>query len=232
MRTYDTGAIVPAPPPIEIQDEPPPAVVQAVSGTPAAPTAPSTPSAKAVRWVPDGLYDRALKSAGLLFAFLVAAALWRTDGFFTLTALSEFGIKLARIGMLQWSIPIAITGATLGLWPSRKQRSRVALAKQSWHDAVLAEKASAPKLEQTYLRYRNGLRLQIVFWLTVVAFNVATSLAGLLTWLAGRRLFNLFTMPTTGSWLLGVALVIALILAFVPEKLGRWAAIELREEWR
>jgi hypothetical protein len=231
VRTYDTGAIVPAPTPIEIQDDVPPPAVQTVSVMPPASVSPS-PSAKAVRWVPDGLYDRVLKTAGLMFAFLVAAALWRTDGFFTLTALSEFGIRLAGIGLLQWSIPVAITGATLGLWPSRKQRGRVAGAKQAWHDAVLAEKPSVLKLEQTYLRYRNGLRLQTVFWLVVVAFNVVTSLAGLLTWLAGRRLFNLFTMPTSGSWLLGVALVIALILAFVPEKLGRWAAIELREEWR
>ena len=228
MRTYDTGAVIAPQAPVYPPEEPspPPSLpVQSAAGA-----APSRP--KAIRWAPDGVYDRVLKSAGLVFALLVAAGLWRTDGFFTLTALNDFEINLARLGLFQWSIPVAVTGATLGLWPSQKQRSRVAIAKQSWQEALLAEKPSAAKLEQIYLRYRNGLRIQSVFWLAVVAFNVVTSLAGLLTWLAGRPLFNLFTMPTTGLWLFGASMVIALILAFLPEKLGRWAVIEFREEWR
>ena len=72
---------------------------------------------------------------------------------------------------------------------------------------------------------------QTALFLAVLAFDIGTSLFGLRDWAAGRVIPNVGTLPAAGWPLWAGALVVALICAFWPEKLGRWAAGELRRVW-
>jgi hypothetical protein len=72
---------------------------------------------------------------------------------------------------------------------------------------------------------------QTALFLGVLAFDVGTSLVGLFNWGAGRVIPNVGTLPA-GGWPLWLgAAIVALVCAFWPEKLGRWAAGELRKVW-
>ena len=70
-------------------------------------------------------------------------------------------------------------------------------------------------------------------WLGVLLFDVGSSWAGFTEWAGGRYvpLFAGFTMPAEGFPLHGLALVLGLVFAFLPEKIGRWAVSELRTLW-
>lgn len=81
---------------------------------------------------------------------------------------------------------------------------------------------------------RSSARLQFVFFISVLLFDIGTSFAGLIEWGAGRTfpLFEGITFPESGWRLRIIALVIALIFAFGPERLARWAGPELWQLWK
>jgi hypothetical protein len=76
--------------------------------------------------------------------------------------------------------------------------------------------------------------LQFLFFAGVGLFDIGTSFAGLTVWGAGRPipLFVGFTIPQAGWGLVGFALVVALVLAFIPERLIRWAGPDLLALWK
>lgn len=73
---------------------------------------------------------------------------------------------------------------------------------------------------------------QTALFLLVLAFDVGTSLIGLHNWAAGRTIPNVGTLPAAGWPLWAGALIVALVCAFWPEKLGRWSVSELIKAWR
>lgn len=75
---------------------------------------------------------------------------------------------------------------------------------------------------------------EILMFLTILAVDLGTSWRGFVEWGAGREipLFTGFVIPIAGWYLHGIALVIGMILAFAPEKIGRWALSELWRLWR
>lgn len=73
---------------------------------------------------------------------------------------------------------------------------------------------------------------QTALFLLILAFDVGTSLIGLRNWAAGREIPNVGTLPAAGWGLWAGALVVALVCAFWPEKLGRWSVSELIKAWR
>lgn len=73
---------------------------------------------------------------------------------------------------------------------------------------------------------------QTALFLLILAFDVGTSLIGLVTWAAGRTIPNVGTLPAAGWGLWAGALVVSLVCAFWPEKLGRWSVSELLKAWR
>lgn len=88
---------------------------------------------------------------------------------------------------------------------------------------------------ELWLMPRTGTRWQsVLVFLAVLAFDVGTSWSGAITWGAGKHiaLFNGFTLPKAGLTLHALALVLGLVFAFLPEKIGRWAAAELWHVWR
>lgn len=149
--------------------------------------------------LPDAGLERIARGIALLFALVVAGVLWYYDGFFTLLWLENMGVKLAGIGIWQWSIPVAITATTLALWP----------------------RAGASPL-------------QVAFFAGIVAANIGTSFAGLFTWLSDRiiPIFAGITFPKASILHYATSGVVAIILAFGPEKLGKWAGNELLALWR
>ena len=87
---------------------------------------------------------------------------------------------------------------------------------------------SAVELKLWPARGRSPIRGLI--WLGVLAFDVGTSFAGLVEWAGGRHinLFTGFTLPTTGTTLWLLALILGLLFAFAPERIGKFAVRELR----
>lgn len=77
---------------------------------------------------------------------------------------------------------------------------------------------------------QNGLLLA-AFGL-VLLVDVGTSWQGL-TSFAGKTLplFGGVTLPASGTGLHGTAAIIALVLAFIPEKIARAGAVELKKLW-
>ena len=77
------------------------------------------------------------------------------------------------------------------------------------------------------------VRPLLALWVVVVVFDVGTTVAGLLTVLAGRHLplFAGYDLPTSGPVLMGIAVAIGLLCAFGPERFGRGAAQALHELW-
>jgi hypothetical protein len=73
---------------------------------------------------------------------------------------------------------------------------------------------------------------QTALFLLILAFDVGTSLIGLRNWAAGREIPNVGTLPAAGWGLWAGALVVSLVCAFWPEKLGRWSVSELLKAWR
>jgi len=82
--------------------------------------------------------------------------------------------------------------------------------------------------------HRASSRLQGIFFAGVVIFDVGTSFAGLAAWGAGRPipLFQGMSIPPAGPGLIVFALAVALILAFIPERLVRWAGPDLVALWK
>lgn len=81
---------------------------------------------------------------------------------------------------------------------------------------------------------RSTAKLQFIFFIGVLLFDIGTSFAGLIEWGAGRTfpLFEGITIPDAGWGLRLTALVVALIFAFGPERLARWAGPELWKLWK
>lgn len=143
---------------------------------------------------PVSTYDRATRTAGLVVALVLMAALWVTGGYFTLTWLSSIGVRLADVGLAPvdvflrlsttrpaahwlwvlaaWLIPAALSAAEVGLWPRR---------------------VSHPLLW--------------CIWAGFLAFDAGTTAAGVVLALP---------WDTTTAWIIGGALGVA--LALLPEK--------------
>jgi hypothetical protein len=71
-------------------------------------------------------------------------------------------------------------------------------------------------------------------WLAVLAFDIGTSCGGIAKTAAGRSfdIFSGVTLPTSGALLWGLAMGVAVLFAFIPEKLARWSGAELLAVWR
>ena len=88
---------------------------------------------------------------------------------------------------------------------------------------------------EIWLMPRRGARWQIVsIFLVILLVDVCSSWYGTTATLGGRfvPLGTRFTVPTGGAVLHSFAIVAGIILAFIPEKLARWAASELWKLWR
>ena len=81
-----------------------------------------------------------------------------------------------------------------------------------------------------------GRRVRPMFavWALIVAFDIGTTVAGLLAVLAGRHLplFAGYTIPSGGAVLMGISLMVGLVCAFGPERLGRASTKALVELWQ
>ena len=88
---------------------------------------------------------------------------------------------------------------------------------------------------EIWLMPRTGVRaLGLITFALVLAVDISTSWYGVID-VVGGQFFKMgpgFTAPTGGPWLHAFAVVSALVLAFIPEKLARWAWAELLNVWR
>lgn len=107
----------------------------------------------------------------------------------------------------------------------------VKLAAVGWWQWAIPVAITATELGM-WPRKASG-RLQFFFFAAVVLFDVGTSYAGLVAWGAGRTLpiFQDLTLPAGGPVLGGLAVAVALVLAFIPERLARWAGPDLWALW-
>lgn len=82
-------------------------------------------------------------------------------------------------------------------------------------------------------RWRSSLAQWLGF-LAILLFDVGTTVSGLMPLLAGRAvdLFGGFRLPAAGAWLYGLGIAGGLLLAYGPEKLGKFALRELYSLWR
>lgn len=73
----------------------------------------------------------------------------------------------------------------------------------------------------------------VVMFFMILGFDVLTSWFGLINDLAGRNLplGAGITLPTGGTVLHSLCIVLSLVFAFLPEKLGRWAYREITGTW-
>ncbi len=74
---------------------------------------------------------------------------------------------------------------------------------------------------------------RIGFW-SVLLFDIGTTYSGLLPLIAGRRvdIFGSHVIPEAGAVLYAIGILSGLLLAYGPEKLGKWALSELYALWR
>jgi hypothetical protein len=108
----------------------------------------------------------------------------------------------------------------------------VKLAGVGWWQWIIPAAITASEL--ALWPHRASGPLQFLFFAVVGFFDIGTSFAGLTVWGAGRPipLFVGFTIPQAGWGLVGFALVVALVLAFIPERLIRWAGPDLLALWK
>lgn len=88
---------------------------------------------------------------------------------------------------------------------------------------------------ELWLMPRRGVGWQsVAIFLVILGFDVLTSWYGLVEVMAGRRLplGAGWTVPQGGAALHVGAIILGLGFAFLPEKLGRWAAAEVWGLWR
>lgn len=144
-----------------------------------------------------GWYDQLGITGAYAATLALSGLLWYWGAFFTLAALTAFGITTNNPAW--WFLPAGITLVEIWLMP------RAGLGWQS-----------------------------VVAFVLVLAFDISTSWYGAIDRLAGELvpLGPGFRLPTGGIALhIGVILV-ALALAFIPEKLGRWSVGQLVAQWR
>lgn len=72
-----------------------------------------------------------------------------------------------------------------------------------------------------------------ILFTIVAGLDMLSTYYGFILWASGRfiPLGIGFTLPTTGSALLGMATVVSVILTFAPERVLVWALHELRKNW-
>ena len=144
-----------------------------------------------------GWYDQLGITGAYTATLALAGLLWYWGAFFTLAALTAFGVTTNNLAW--WLLPAGITLVEIWLMP------RAGLGWQS-----------------------------VVAFGLVLAFDISTSWYGAIDRLAGELvpLGPGFRLPNSGMALhIGVILV-ALALAFIPEKLGRWSVGQLVAQWR
>lgn len=80
----------------------------------------------------------------------------------------------------------------------------------------------------------SGFPAQWLGFLSVLLFDVGTTVSGLMPLIAGRAvdLFGGFSLPVAGLSLYTLSIAGGLLLAYGPEKLGKWALSELYSLWR
>jgi hypothetical protein len=140
------------------------------------------------------------------------------------------GMTLALVASLAVAALLWFAGAWFTLW--FLERAGLALAGAGAARWLIPAALTAGQL-WLWPRANSPWQSLIVF-LGFLGFDVGTSWGGFTSWGAGRRveLFNGFTIPQGGPWLHGLALVLGLSFAFLPEKIARWALGELRRVWR
>ncbi|GAA5530991.1 hypothetical protein [Herpetosiphon gulosus] len=153
----------------------------------------------------------------------IAGLLWYWDGAFTISFIAKQSTAFAQWGIWQWTIPVFFTAVTLGAWPRKEIRTRSHELRAKWGDT------HADADYERYESIRKEIRVRWAMVSIVVLVNIGTSFSGLVLWLANRTvdLFLGWTFPDTGWGLYAPATVIGIILAFGPEKIGRWAMSQL-----
>lgn len=142
----------------------------------------------------------------------------------------KIGMTLALVAALAVAALLWYAGAWFTLW--FLERAGLALAGAGALRWLIPAALTAGQL---WLWPRaNSPWQSLLLFLGFLGFDVGTSWGGFTSWGAGRRveLFNGFTIPKDGPWLNGIALVLGLTFAFLPEKIARWALGELRRVWR
>ena len=64
-----------------------------------------------------GVGGKAAETLAVLFALLIASALWWLGGFFTLLCLRQLDIPIDQLGLWKWAIPAGISAVELRWWP-------------------------------------------------------------------------------------------------------------------
>jgi hypothetical protein len=142
---------------------------------------------------------------------------------------SRLGRSIALCGFLALSSLLWYAGAffTLSFLESWYTVSRLGLLQWLIPLAITATEIFL------WPRWRGSLAQWLGFS-AVLLFDVGTTVSGLLPLLAGRAvdLFGGFQLPEAGAWLYSLSIAGGLLLAYGPEKLGKWALGELYGLWR
>ena len=142
---------------------------------------------------------------------------------------SRLGRSIALLGFLALSGLLWYAGAAFTLLFLASWYNVAALGLGQW---VIPLAITATEIF-LWPRWR-GSWPQWIGFSAVLLFDVGTTCFGLMPLIAGREvnLFGGFTLPQAGAWLYGFGIIGGLLLAYGPEKLGKWALSELYALWR
>lgn len=182
----------------------PPATPTVIApATPTATTPPATPRTR-----PNNPPRRGLQANNAYERLMASVAL-----LFALAlagAIWLLGASMTLGALQEWGMPIA----RLGVW--------------QW-----AIPAAISASEIMFWPARHRVRSLLLIWVVILLFDLATTMRGLMIVIAGRQIEVMpgVALPTSGPVLVGGALIVGLVCAFGPEKIGRVAVSGMQDVW-